>query len=92
MTRFNWNSDEQIYLISAYYMGYIVSNLTGGLLAERFGPKRIISLILLFMFVSFAAIPFVADEIGYQYLFVLRVLQGSIEASDDYMIIIMIKS
>lgn len=78
MTRYNWSEVEQIYLICAYYIGYTITNLLGGILAERFGATKTISVILAVTAASFATIPKVAS-LGYGPLFALRVLQGSIE-------------
>lgn len=78
VTRFNWSADQQIYLISAYFIGYIITNLVGGFLVERFGPTKVVSSLLAVTAVTFAALPQVA-LLGYAPLFALRVLQGCIE-------------
>lgn len=81
MTRYNWSADQQIYLISAYFIGYIITNLFGGVLAERFGATKTISVILAVTAISFASIPKIVS-FGYGPLFALRVLQGCIEVSE----------
>lgn len=78
MQRFEWTADQQIYLISAYFIGYIFSNLYGGILAERFGATRTISFILLAAVPIVASIPHVV-VLGYWPIFGLRIFQGVIE-------------
>lgn len=63
-------------------MGYVITNLFGGYLVVKFGAKRTITAILLTMASSFALIPMFAS-LGYVSLFLVRVLQGSIEASNE---------
>lgn len=78
MKRYDWTADQQIYLISAYFIGYIITNLFGGVLAERFGATKTISLILVLTAASFATIPKIST-FGYYPLFALRIVQGCIE-------------
>lgn len=69
-----------MYLQSSYYIGYIITNVVGGVLAERFGATRIVTVITAISGLSFSCIPAVAS-LGFWPLFALRVLQGGIEAS-----------
>lgn len=79
MARYNWSSDDQIYMISAFYIGYVITNLLGGVLSERFGATKTISYVLFISAVSFATIPFIVATYGYWMLFLLRLFQGVIE-------------
>lgn len=42
MAEFNWSSTEQGNVLGAFYIGYIVTHLPGGYLADKYGPKRVL--------------------------------------------------
>lgn len=65
-------------MVSAYFIGYIVTNLIGGVLSEKLGATKTVSIILSVTAITFAFIPKVAS-FGYVPLFALRVVQGCIE-------------
>lgn len=79
VARYNWSSDEQIYIVSAFYIGYVITNLLGGVLSERFGATKTISYILFISAGSFSVIPLIVGTYGYWTLFILRLGQGVIE-------------
>ncbi|CAG8491859.1 1492_t:CDS:2 [Dentiscutata heterogama] len=41
---FNWDHSIQGYVISSLYFGYFITIITGGMLADKFGGKRILSM------------------------------------------------
>lgn len=41
---FEWSEELQGLILSAFYWGYVVTHLPGGLLAEKFGGKYTLSL------------------------------------------------
>ena len=42
-----WSRDDEAYVLSAFYYGYICTNLLGGLLCRRFGSKVVLGLAVL---------------------------------------------
>lgn len=47
--------------MSAFYIGYVIAHIPGGLLAERFGGKWIVALGILLMGVFNAMTPIVVE-------------------------------
>lgn len=48
-TRYNWSQEEQGWILSAFFIGYVVSHIPGGLLAEKFGGKCTVSISILIL-------------------------------------------
>lgn len=59
--------------MTAFYIGYVVTQIPGGVLADRFGPRLVLSSALLLQAVGTAAIGYTSD---YQVGFLLRVVCG----------------
>lgn len=72
---YQWSNYEQSLLLGAYFCGYVGPNLIAGVLAERFGGKRIIFLIFLFSSIITAISPLTANA-DFHYLFVARLALG----------------
>lgn len=85
VTRYNWTSSEQIQLISAYYMGYMLTNLCGGFLCQRMGATNVVLAGMTVAVISNAVIP-LTSNLGYYYLFALRIINGLFEVNERYLI------
>lgn len=48
-TRYNWSQEEQGFILSAFFIGYVVSHIPGGLLAEKFGGKCTLTMSILIL-------------------------------------------
>jgi ACS family sodium-dependent inorganic phosphate cotransporter-like MFS transporter 5 len=72
---FVWSKGIQGQVLGSFFYGYIVSQIPGGLLAERFGAKRVM---LIFMFVATigTVLSPIAAQVNYIFLIVVRVIVG----------------
>lgn len=61
--------------MSSFFWGYVVSQVPGGLLAQRFGPKILLSVSFLVSTVLTLITP-LASSLGWEYLCGARILQG----------------
>lgn len=68
-------------ILSAFYYGYIVTHLPGGMLAERFGGKYSLGLGVLSTAVFTLLTPWTVSTGGATGLIILRVLEGLGEVS-----------
>ncbi|CAG8770814.1 42684_t:CDS:2 [Gigaspora margarita] len=41
---FNWNHTIQGYVVSSFYLGYLTSQIMGGILADKFGGRRVLGI------------------------------------------------
>lgn len=76
--RFDWNEKEQGYILSAFYFGYVITHLPGGVLAERYGGKQVCGLGLLLCGLLTLLSPVCARQ-SWQSLAFLRFLEGFTE-------------
>uniref|UniRef100_A0A3Q0S000 Sialin n=1 Tax=Amphilophus citrinellus TaxID=61819 RepID=A0A3Q0S000_AMPCI len=72
---YNWDSETQGWILSSFFYGYIVTQVPGGYLAGRFGPKWLMGFGILGT-VIFTLITPVAADLGAGYLIAVRVLEG----------------
>ena len=70
-----WEKSIQGHILGSFFYGYLISQIPGGLLAERFGAKWIIAGFLSLSTVATLLTP-VASRISFGLLIVLRVLCG----------------
>ncbi|KAJ2946183.1 hypothetical protein O0L34_g5117 [Tuta absoluta] len=75
--RYDWSEATQGLLLSAFYYGYVVTHLPGGLLAERFGGKWTCGLGLLISSLATLLTPWAVTLGGATGLFIVRVLCGA---------------
>ncbi|GBP33624.1 Putative inorganic phosphate cotransporter [Eumeta japonica] len=73
---FDWDEETQGVILSAFYYGYIVTHLPGGILAERFGGKYSLGLGVLSTAFFTLLTPWTVATGGATGLIVLRVLEG----------------
>ena len=65
--------------MGAFYWGYIITQIPGGIMAERFGGKWVVGTGVLATAILTAISPVVTRSGGYIALVVLRVLTGLVE-------------
>lgn len=73
--RFTWDEEIQGMVLSAFYYGYIITHIPGGVLAQRFGGKFILAYTLFSTSTLTLLTPTVA-RMGPTYLMVLRFIEG----------------
>lgn len=73
---YDWDEETQGLLLSAFYYGYVITHLPGGLLAEKFGGKWTLGLSLLCTSLSTFFTPLVVRQWGAIGLFCMRVFSG----------------
>lgn len=78
--RFNWSTSEQSLLLGAYFWGYLVTSLPGGLLAEWLGGRAVVGYTLMGSVVCTALTPIAAD-FSYWLVFTLRLFTGVLAVS-----------
>lgn len=77
-----FSSFEGTRLISAFYLGYVLTVLPGGMLADRFGYKRVLTGSLLGLSIFSAAMSLTTSYImGFALRFLLGVAAGPIQSS-----------
>ncbi|KOB79399.1 MFS sugar transporter-like protein [Operophtera brumata] len=76
LSGFDWDEETQGIILSAFYYGYIVTHLPGGMLAERFGGKYSLGFGVLSTAVFTLLTPWAVSVGGATGLIILRVLEG----------------
>lgn len=81
-TQFSWNEYHQGLILGGFFWLHWITQIPGGILGQKYGTKKVFGLSnfvgVLFNFI----IPTFA-YFGYQYLIVLRMIQGFICVSDN---------
>ncbi|XP_069000369.1 sialin [Embiotoca jacksoni] len=72
---YNWDSETQGWILGSFFYGYILTQIPGGYLAGRFGPKWLMGFGILGT-VVFTLLTPVAADLGACYLIAVRVLEG----------------
>lgn len=72
---YDWDSATQGWILGAFFYGYILTQIPGGYLASRCGPKWLLGLGVLGTVVFTLLTPLAAD-LGPNYLFGVRMLEG----------------
>lgn len=77
---FNWTPTEKQYVLSSFYIGFILFHIPGGYLAKRFGSKKL-SFIAIFgsSFLNMT-IPFLVEYGGWRVFLCIRLIQGFLQA------------
>jgi len=65
---------------SAFFIGYVVMQVPGGWLAEMFGTKRVFGFCTILCGLLAAATPFVANNLSFPAMCVLRLVQGLLQS------------
>ncbi|XP_061767299.1 sialin [Nerophis ophidion] len=72
---YDWNVETQGWILGSFFYGYIITQIPGGYLASRFGPKWLLGFGILGTVVFTLLTPLAAD-LGAGYLIAVRVLEG----------------
>ncbi|CAG0892873.1 unnamed protein product [Darwinula stevensoni] len=72
---YNWDEEMQGMILSAFFWGYIVTQIPGGLLAQRFGSKHLYGFGCLITAIFTLLTP-LAAHLGARYLVAVRVIEG----------------
>ena len=72
---FVWEKSIQGHILGSFFYGYLISQIPGGLLAERFGAKWIMAGFLGLSTVATLLTP-IASHVHYGLLILLRILCG----------------
>lgn len=73
---YDWDETTQGLILSAFYYGYIITHVPGGMLAERFGGKHTLGLGIFSTALFTLLTPVTADTLGAWGLILLRFLMG----------------
>ncbi|XP_018804536.1 PREDICTED: putative inorganic phosphate cotransporter [Bactrocera latifrons] len=73
---YEWSEELQGYILSSFYIGYILTHIPGGLLAEKFGGKWTLSLGILSTAFFTVITPLAIIHGGATWLIVVRILMG----------------
>ncbi|KAJ8946320.1 hypothetical protein NQ318_004209 [Aromia moschata] len=69
-------SDHKNVMLSAFFWGYVCTQLVGAFVAERFGPKWFLAVTVFITSLFSMLIPVFASEFGYKGVIACRVIQG----------------
>ncbi|KAF2348527.1 Major facilitator superfamily [Trinorchestia longiramus] len=75
---FDWDSETQGYILGAFFYGYCLTNLIGGLLAERFGGRIVYGMGITLTAILTVISPLAARCSTHAFMFI-RVLEGMTE-------------
>ncbi|CAO1366144.1 unnamed protein product [Diamesa serratosioi] len=73
--RFAWSKREQSLVLGAYFWGYLVTSLFGGIMAERFGGKGVVGMSMLLSGFVTGTTPYLAQD-SFWFLFASRFVLG----------------
>ncbi|KAJ4438616.1 hypothetical protein ANN_14563 [Periplaneta americana] len=74
-TRYNWDEKQQGLILGGFFWLFWATQVPGGILAQRYGPKMVYGLTTSFLMVFCLLIP-LASSLDYRVVVFLRVLQG----------------
>lgn len=72
---YDWDSKTQGWILGSFFYGYILTQIPGGYLAGRFGPKWLMGFGILGTVIFTLLTPLAAD-LGASYLIAVRVIEG----------------
>lgn len=78
---FEWSEELQGIILSSFYYGYVLTQIVGGYLADKFGGKYTLSVGILITAILTLLTPSVVEWGGPTWLIVLRVLEGLAEGT-----------
>jgi len=76
MVVFNWNPQTQGIILGAFYYGFLTTQIISGVIAQKVGGKRLISLGLSWMTLLTLLTPIITTIGGFGGLFTIRLLEG----------------
>lgn len=78
---FPWNTSDQGWILSAFFYGYVVTQIPFGILAKRYGSKYFLGVGMLINSLFGLLVPLAANS-GYWWLMAVRFIQGLGEVSN----------
>ncbi|GFY72488.1 hypothetical protein TNIN_170591 [Trichonephila inaurata madagascariensis] len=72
---FDWDSSTQATILGSFFYGYVVTQIPGGILAEKYGAKWLFGIGVLVTSLFTLLTP-LAAELGVSYLVFVRVMEG----------------
>ncbi|CAG8490439.1 6378_t:CDS:2 [Funneliformis caledonium] len=72
---FGWSSTTQGLILSSFFVGYLTTQILGGVLADRFGGKRVLGAAAA-GWTIFTLVTPIAAKLGFNYLVLCRILLG----------------
>ena len=81
LTRFCWTQSQQGLLKSAFYIGYVLLQVHGGSLAEKFGTKIVLGFVCVLVPSVFTLLTPIATAWSFWALFTIRILIGLAESA-----------
>lgn len=72
---FVWTEPQQGFVLGAYFIGYFITQIPGGRMAEIFGGKWVFFVAVIMNMVGTLLSP-VCSKAGYQYLIIMRIIEG----------------
>ncbi|CAD7085965.1 unnamed protein product [Hermetia illucens] len=73
---FHWDEKIKSYLLGSFFWGYVVTQIPGGYISQRFGAKFLLFFGILFCSLLNILTPWCASFGGWKLLFASRLLQG----------------
>ena len=80
LNEYNWSNHEQNLLLGGYFYGYLLPNLCGGIVAEKYGGRNVIFIVLFASSMITALSPLSAND-NFWYMFIARVTLGLLGVS-----------
>ncbi|CAI2165147.1 6557_t:CDS:2 [Funneliformis geosporum] len=77
---FGWSSTTQGLILSSFFVGYLTTQVLGGVLADRFGGKWVLG-VAAFGWTIFTLLTPSAAKLGFNYLVLCRILLGISEGA-----------
>lgn len=79
MHEYDWSPELQGYILSSFYVGYVITHLPNGLLAERIGGKPVLLITMFLTSTLSLSTPFIIIYGGPYALIALRFLLGCVQ-------------
>ncbi|XP_055294957.1 sialin-like [Sitodiplosis mosellana] len=73
---YHWSQEQQGWILSSFYIGYVLTHVPGGVIAEKYGGKWTLSLGILSTAIFTLLTPFAVQHGGHIALIILRILMG----------------
>lgn len=73
---YHWTQEQQGWILSSFYIGYVITHVPGGVIAEKYGGKWTLSLGILSTAIFTVLTPICVEKGGHIALIILRILMG----------------
>ncbi|XP_004520753.1 putative inorganic phosphate cotransporter isoform X2 [Ceratitis capitata] len=78
---YDWNEGTKSYVLSSFFWGYIITQIPGGHIAQKYGAKNLLLIGITLCSILTLLTPLAVEFGGWQLLFALRVVQGLLQGS-----------